>query len=204
MKLIKLATAIALATALSTTAMAGGVARLRRLGKTFGKRFRGFAVESFYSAAPIACGPYAARVRLQPADATLPDLPSRCEPLPPAEDAGTFAAHFDRFADAKVLLLGAGGVRDQLDTTNDHDSINPYINAGGGLLIALSDRFTFRAEGRWLADCAPGETGHLLINGPGKYPDYNFYRHAGMSIAGKAKGEAANESAPIDLKSLLP
>lgn len=50
------------------------------------------------------------------------------------------------------LLLGAGGVRDQLDTTNDTDSINPYLNAGGGLLIALSERFALRAEARYLMD----------------------------------------------------
>ena len=50
------------------------------------------------------------------------------------------------------LLVGAGGVRDQLDTTNDTDSINPYVNAGGGLLIALNDRFAVRAEARWLLD----------------------------------------------------
>ena len=30
----------------------------------------------------------------------------------------------------------------------------------------------------------------LLINGPGKYPDYNFYRVAGLKISGKDKGEA--------------
>lgn len=44
----------------------------------------------------------------------------------------------------------------------------------------------------------------LLISGPGKYPDYNFYRVSGMSIAGKAKGEAEHEAKPIDVKSLLP
>lgn len=48
------------------------------------------------------------------------------------------------------------------------------------------------------------EKEHLLISGPGKYPDYNFYRVAGMAIKGKDKGEAANESAPIDIHSLLP
>ena len=48
------------------------------------------------------------------------------------------------------------------------------------------------------------EKEHLQIAGPGKYHDYNFYRVAGMAIKGKGKGEAANESAPIDLKSLLP
>ncbi len=44
----------------------------------------------------------------------------------------------------------------------------------------------------------------LLISGPGKYPDYNFYRVAGLAIKGKDKGEAENEEPPVDTKSLLP
>jgi NADH-quinone oxidoreductase subunit I len=44
----------------------------------------------------------------------------------------------------------------------------------------------------------------LLINGPGKYHDYNFYRVAGLAIGGKGKGEAVNELPPVDVKSLLP
>ena len=44
----------------------------------------------------------------------------------------------------------------------------------------------------------------LLIDGPGKYPDYNFYRVAGLSIDGKGKGEAEHEEPPVDLRSLLP
>jgi len=44
----------------------------------------------------------------------------------------------------------------------------------------------------------------LLISGPGKYPDYNFYRVSGMAIAGKPKGAAQNEAEPVDVKSLLP
>ena len=44
----------------------------------------------------------------------------------------------------------------------------------------------------------------LLIDGPGKYPDYNFYRFAGMAIGGKDKGEAINEDQPVDPRSLLP
>jgi NADH-quinone oxidoreductase subunit I len=44
----------------------------------------------------------------------------------------------------------------------------------------------------------------LLIDGPGKYPDYNFYRLAGLAIGGKDKGEAVNEKPPVDVRSLLP
>lgn len=44
----------------------------------------------------------------------------------------------------------------------------------------------------------------LMIDGPGKYPGYNFYRVAGLAIRGKDKGEAENEAPPVDVKSLLP
>jgi NADH-quinone oxidoreductase subunit I len=44
----------------------------------------------------------------------------------------------------------------------------------------------------------------LLIDGPGKYPDYNFYRVAGLAIGGKDKGEAENEAPPVDPRRLLP
>ncbi|MCL4303567.1 MAG: NADH-quinone oxidoreductase subunit NuoI [Anaerolineae bacterium] len=44
----------------------------------------------------------------------------------------------------------------------------------------------------------------LLIDGPGKYPDYNFYRVAGLAIGGKDKGEAENEEPPVDVRSLMP
>lgn len=48
------------------------------------------------------------------------------------------------------------------------------------------------------------EKEHLLIDGPGKYPDYNFYRKSGIGIAGKAKGDADQEAKPIDVKGLMP
>ena len=48
------------------------------------------------------------------------------------------------------------------------------------------------------------EKEHLLISGPGKYPDYNFYRVAGLAIGGKDKGEAEHEDAPVDVRSLMP
>jgi NADH-quinone oxidoreductase subunit I len=48
------------------------------------------------------------------------------------------------------------------------------------------------------------EKEELLIDGPGKYPDYNFYRVSGLKIAGKDKGEGVNENEPVDIRSLLP
>jgi NADH-quinone oxidoreductase subunit I len=44
----------------------------------------------------------------------------------------------------------------------------------------------------------------LLISGTGKYPGYNFYKVAGLSIKGKGKGDAENEEPPVDVKSLMP
>jgi NADH-quinone oxidoreductase subunit I len=44
----------------------------------------------------------------------------------------------------------------------------------------------------------------LLIDGPGKYPGYNYWRVSGARIAGKDKGEAENEAPPVDLRSLMP
>jgi len=44
----------------------------------------------------------------------------------------------------------------------------------------------------------------LLIQGEGKYPGYNFYRIAGISIGGKDKGEGDEEEPPVDVRSLLP
>jgi NADH-quinone oxidoreductase subunit I len=44
----------------------------------------------------------------------------------------------------------------------------------------------------------------LLIDGTGKYPEYNFYRVAGQAVGGKDKGEALHEAPPVDVKTLLP
>ncbi len=44
----------------------------------------------------------------------------------------------------------------------------------------------------------------LLISGPGKYHDYNFYRVAGLAIGGKDKGEAEKEEQPVDVRGLMP
>jgi len=44
----------------------------------------------------------------------------------------------------------------------------------------------------------------LLISGPGKYPDYNFYNFSGVSVKGKKTGILDSESDPINVKNLLP
>ena len=44
----------------------------------------------------------------------------------------------------------------------------------------------------------------LLINGTGKYPGYNYWRVAGVEIAGKHKGQSESEAPTTDLHGLLP
>lgn len=44
----------------------------------------------------------------------------------------------------------------------------------------------------------------LLVDHCGKDPEYNFYRHAGISTAKGDKGEHINESKPVRVKSNLP
>ena len=48
------------------------------------------------------------------------------------------------------------------------------------------------------------EKDDLLIDGPGKYPDYNFYRVAGVAIGGKDKGQSIEERPPEDVRDLMP
>ena len=44
----------------------------------------------------------------------------------------------------------------------------------------------------------------LLISGPGKYPDYDFWKVSGVAIEGKAEGEADRERPPVDVRGLMP
>jgi NADH-quinone oxidoreductase subunit I len=58
--------------------------------------------------------------------------------------------------------------------------------------------------GEYRRDILVYEKEDLLIDGPGKYPDYDFYRVAGVRIGGKDKGQAENEEPPVDLRGLMP
>ncbi|WP_422667113.1 NADH-quinone oxidoreductase subunit NuoI [Buchnera aphidicola] len=44
----------------------------------------------------------------------------------------------------------------------------------------------------------------LLISGPGKYSDYNFYNFSGVALKDKEKGTLDIEHKPISVKDLLP
>lgn len=100
--------------------LGGGLKHLKRLGQTFGKRFRGFAAETFFSAAPIACGPYAARVRLQPA-----------VPQPPADGTAWAQDVSDRLAKAPLVYdLQLQFFSDEATTPIEDASVDwptPYV-----------------------------------------------------------------------------
>lgn len=44
----------------------------------------------------------------------------------------------------------------------------------------------------------------LLVDHPGKDPDYNFYRHAGVVTEVGGKGEHIRENRPVNVKSNMP
>lgn len=48
------------------------------------------------------------------------------------------------------------------------------------------------------------EKDDLLIAGPGKYPDYNFWQVSGVQIKDKSKGDSEREDPPIDIHNLMP
>ena len=67
----------------------GALGMMKRFARTFSRPFTGFATEPFYSAAPIACGPYAVRVRLQAAS-------DEVKPGAAADWAGDFRTRLER------------------------------------------------------------------------------------------------------------
>ena len=77
--------------AIKARGLRGGLSMLKGMSATLGVPFSGFATETFWSAAPIANGPYAARVRLVPVD-----------PGPPANGDDWAADMTQRLAQADV------------------------------------------------------------------------------------------------------
>ena len=56
----------------------------------------------------------------------------------------------------------------------------------------------------YFRDALVYEKEHLLIAGEGKHRGYRYWDVAGKAIAGKDKGAAEREAAPVDLKDLAP
>jgi len=44
----------------------------------------------------------------------------------------------------------------------------------------------------------------LLVDGPGKVHEYNYYRHAGVAAGVKGRGTGEDELPPADVRELLP
>ncbi|MFN7664740.1 MAG: catalase [Inhella sp.] len=65
----------------------GALKQLKEMGRTFKRRFTGYATESFSSVLPIACGPYACKVRL------MPIAPAAPRPDAANDWGADFAAH---------------------------------------------------------------------------------------------------------------
>jgi hypothetical protein len=71
----------------------GALKLMKQFAASMGKKFSGFATERMYSAVPIACGPYAVRLRL---------LPARTQPL--ADASADWAADIGRQLAAGPLV----------------------------------------------------------------------------------------------------
>ena len=67
--------------------------------------------------------------------------------------------------------------------------------------IQLTPRFEF-CEQDLLKMVAEKED--LLVDGCGKDPEYNFYRHAGVVTAAGGKGEHVGEAPPVNVRSNMP
>ncbi len=115
----------------------GGFRRLKALQGSMSKPFYGFAAHTFFSSAPIACGKYAVRVRLQP-DASngapaassedwTADIISRLEKSPLS-----YTLQLQFFVNEKQTPIEDGSV-------NWEESVAPYINVGRLTLPALSE-----------------------------------------------------------------
>lgn len=48
------------------------------------------------------------------------------------------------------------------------------------------------------------EKEHLLVDGPGKHPDYDYWKLCGVAVEGKDTGQGVGEAPPVDPRGLLP
>ncbi len=123
----------------------GGLKQVARLAGNVGKPFSGFATERFYSAAPLANGAYAVRVRL---------LPARQQPRPLAQakqDWGAdFFAHLSQGEMSFELQLQ--GFVDEAQTPIEDptvdwpESVSPYVTVARLVLPVQAPDAKFQAQ----------------------------------------------------------
>jgi Catalase len=128
-----------------TYGLVGGFRKLKTMAAAFKVPFSGFATEKFYTAAPIACGPYAVRVRL---------LPARTDANPNAQESWSrdFLAHMAK-GPLRFELQLQFFVDEQRtpieDATNDWaEEVAPFVTVG---VLTIPNQDTESAEGTQLA-----------------------------------------------------
>jgi OmpA-OmpF porin, OOP family len=77
------------------------------------------------------------------------------------------------------LLGGFGGIYEQLGNSADKNSLAPYVNAGVGVLVKLSDRLSARAEATYLLDFNDSSYPNNSNTGDGRFSlglQYAFFK----------------------------
>ncbi|OHC63411.1 MAG: catalase [Rhodocyclales bacterium GWA2_65_19] len=123
----------------------GALGLMKRFAKTFKTPFTGFATQSFYSAVPIACGPYAARVRMLAAS-------DQVKPGADGDWAGNFRSHLDhgplRFA-LQLQFFVDETLTPIEDASQDWaEDVAPYVTVG---VLTLPVQDALSGEGQALA-----------------------------------------------------
>jgi len=130
----------------ATFGLLGGFRKIKSMADAFKTPFSGFATEKFFTAAPIACGPYAARVRMLPASTEINpsgatdmtgDVRSRL-----AKGPLRFELQLQFFVDEARTSIE--------DATNDWpEDVAPFVTVG---VLTLPSQDTESADGRTLAE----------------------------------------------------
>ncbi|TRZ92196.1 MAG: catalase [Rhodocyclaceae bacterium] len=111
----------------------GALGMMKRFARTFNAPFTGFATQPFYSAAPVACGPYAVRVRLQPAS-------DEVKPGASADWAGDFHARLEhgplRFELQLQFFVDEARTPIEDASVDWPEDVAPYITVGVLVLVA--------------------------------------------------------------------
>lgn len=166
--------------------------KIRRFAKSFGKPFTGFATETFYSAAPVACGPYAARVRLVPVGQKplFTGKPSKKDRVDWAAD---FKAHMAKGAlqfEVQLQFFVDEARTPIEDASVDWaESVSPYVTVArltvpqqdmdGSVGQALAERIEAAAIDPWAALMAHRPLGEVMRARKAVYYQSQLGRQAG-------------------------